>query len=84
MDDQGDIIILNIRTRYVNRIKGFGTIRYLEVLQAIEVMSMFFEKGMNKGFSSSITAFMAIMIGYSLFGCTLTIEPVPGIAVTRL
>ena len=34
-DDKGDIIILNMRARYVNRIKGFGTIRYLEVLQAI-------------------------------------------------
>ena len=38
---------------------------------------MFFEKGMNKGFSLSITAFLAIMIGCLHSGCTLKRELVP-------
>jgi predicted Zn-dependent protease len=40
-------------------------------------MSMFSKNGLNKAYSLSITAFLAIMIGCSLFGCTLKREPVP-------
>jgi len=40
-------------------------------------MSIFSENGLNKAFSLSMTAFLAIMIGCSLFGCTLKREPVP-------
>ena len=39
-------------------------------------MSMFFEKGMNKVFSLSITAFLAIMIG-CFFDCTLKSDLTP-------
>jgi len=40
-------------------------------------MSMFSTKDLNKVYSLSITAFLAIMIGCPLFGCTLKREPVP-------
>jgi hypothetical protein len=40
-------------------------------------MSIFSENGLNKAFSLSMTAFLAIMIGCLLFGCTLKREPVP-------
>ena len=40
-------------------------------------MTMFFVKGINKVFGFSISVTLAIMIGSSLFGCTLKREPVP-------